>query len=166
MFRPVDRPLNFRQRANEWIHKMLFLWSRESAPTPKGSPWLAWFATAFVLWSCRRSVTKAILAISPLRLLKKHNHFLITKAKSSSTVTLSKHHHQRFKLENPIFQRKHKHGIRRVKRFCNGDGPHVTSSTTVIQSPQIRYRVTRSGKIYGKYPHEVTVPANASQGSH
>ncbi|XP_076643665.1 uncharacterized protein LOC143353941 isoform X1 [Halictus rubicundus] len=167
MVRPVDRPPSFRQRANEWIYKMLFLWSREPAPpSPKASPWFAWFATALVLWGCRRSVMKAVLTISPLRLLKKRNILPIANSKASSTVTLAKQHQKRLKLENPILQRKHKHGIRRMKRFCNGDGPHVTSSTSVIQIPQIHYRVTRSGKIYGKYPHKTTVPTNANQGVH
>ncbi|KZC10628.1 PREDICTED: uncharacterized protein LOC107188717 [Dufourea novaeangliae] len=140
---------------------MLFLWSREPAPSPKAGPWFAWFATALVLWRCRRSVTKAILAVSPLRLLKKRNILPLTNSKGSSTVTLSKQHQQRLRLENPILQRKHKHGIRRVKRFCTGDGPHVTSSTSVIQTPQVHYRVTRSGKVYGQYSHKAATLVNS-----
>ncbi|XP_076182044.1 uncharacterized protein LOC143154106 [Ptiloglossa arizonensis] len=141
---------------------MLFLWSREPTPGPKPGPWFAWFATALVLWSCRRSVTKAILAVSPLRLLKKRNTLPSAIAKATSIVTQTKHQ-QRPKLENPVHQRKHKHGIKRVKRFCTGDGPHVTnsSSSSTIQSQQIHYRVTRSGKIYGKYPHKAATPTSS-----
>nr|XP_003702434.1 PREDICTED: uncharacterized protein LOC100878924 [Megachile rotundata] len=163
MFRPADRPLSFRQHASEWIYKMLFLWSREPAPSPKASPWFAWFATALVLWRCRRSVAKAILAVSPLRLLKRRHLLPATTSKASSTVPLLKQ--QRLKLENPISQRKHRHsGIRtKVKRLCTGDGPHVTNSSSPIQ--QIHYKVTRSGKVYGKY-NKVVMPANCNQGSH
>ncbi|XP_076227817.1 uncharacterized protein LOC116429793 isoform X2 [Nomia melanderi] len=145
---------------------MLFLWSKEPAPGPKAGPWLAWFATALILWRCSRSMSKAILAISPLRLLKRRNILPPTNSKASSTETLSKLHQQRLKQENPIFQRKHKHGIRKVKRFCTGDGPHVTNSASVIQIPQIHYKVTRSGKIYGKYPHKGAAQSNASQPGH
>ncbi|XP_031368388.1 uncharacterized protein LOC122721142 [Apis laboriosa] len=163
MFRPVDRPLSFRQRASNWIYKMLFLWSREPAPGPRAGPWFAWFATALVLWRCRRSVAKAILAVSPLRLLKKRNLLPLTASKASSTATLTKQH-QRHRTENSILQRKQR--IRtKVKRLCTGDGPHVTSSTFSIQSQQIHYRMTRSGKIYGKYPNKVTT-VTTGQGNH
>ncbi|CAK9825287.1 hypothetical protein ANTRET_LOCUS3329 [Anthophora retusa] len=167
MFRPVDRPLSFRQRASDWIYKMLFLWSREPTPGPRAGPWFAWFATALVLWRCRRSVAKAILAVSPLRLLKKRHVLPLTTSKASSTVTFKKHQ-LRIRPENPILQRKHRHvGIRtKVKRLCTGDGPHVTSPTFAIQSQQIHYKVTRSGKIYGKYPNKVVLSVNSSQGSH
>lgn len=146
---------------------MLFLWSREPAPGPKAGPWFAWFATALVLWRCRRSVAKAILAVSPLRLLKKRNLLPVTTSKASSTATLAKLHHRQ-RPEVSILQRKHRHsGIRtKVKRLCTGDGPHVTSSTFTIQSQQIHYKVTRSGKVYGKYPHKVVAPVTSGQGSH
>lgn len=142
---------------------MLFLWSREPAPGPRAGPWFAWFATALVLWRCRRSVTKAILAVSPLRLLKKRHLLPSTTSKASSTASLAKQQ-QRLKLENPILLRKHKHaGIRtKAKRFCTGDGPHVICSTTAIQSQQIHYKVTRSGKVYGKYPSKPVTQANNS----
>ncbi|XP_076230998.1 uncharacterized protein LOC143177099 isoform X2 [Calliopsis andreniformis] len=144
---------------------MLFLWSREPAPSPRAGPWFAWFATALVLWRCRRSVTKAILAVSPFRLLKRRHQLPMSTSKASSTGSLTKH---RYKSENPILQRKHRHaGIRtRVKRFCTGDGPHVTSSTSTIPTPQIYYRVTRSGKVYGQYPTKAAAAASNSQGSH
>ncbi|CAD1477777.1 unnamed protein product [Heterotrigona itama] len=146
------------------IH-MLFLWSREPAPAPRAGPWFAWFATALVLWRCRRSVVKAILAASPLRLLKRRNLLPQTSSKASSTATLTK---QRLRPENSMLQRKHRHtGIRtKVKRLCTGDGPHVTSSTFTIQSQQIHYKVTRSGKIYGKYPNKVATPMTNGQGNH
>ncbi|XP_076748875.1 uncharacterized protein LOC143422257 [Xylocopa sonorina] len=165
MFRPVDRPLSFRQRASDWIYKMLFLWSREPAPSPRAGPWFAWFATALVLWRCRRRVAKTILAVSPLRLLKRRRHLPLTNTKASSTATLTKHHRHRIRAENPA--RKHRHtGIRtKVKRLCTGDGPHVTSSTFTIQNQQIHYKVTRSGKVYGKYPNKVATQLT-SQGSH
>ncbi|XP_053989717.1 uncharacterized protein LOC128882167 [Hylaeus volcanicus] len=160
MFRPVDRPLSFRQRANEWIYKMLFLWSREPVPGPKAGPWFAWFATALVLWRCRRSVTKAILAVSPLRLLKKRN--ALSSAVSKTSMVTQTKQQPRLKLENPILQRKYKHAIKKVKRYCTGDGPHVNNLSSAIQSQQIHYRVTRSGKIYGKYPHKAATAANNS----
>ncbi|XP_076625880.1 uncharacterized protein LOC143344094 [Colletes latitarsis] len=140
---------------------MLFLWSREPAPGPKAGPWFAWFATALFLWRCRRSIAKAILAVSPLRLLKKRNTATSAIAKASSMAIQTKHQ-QRLRLENPILQRKFKHGMKRVKRFCTGDGPHVTNSASTIQSQQIYYRMTRSGKIYGKYPHKAAASANNS----
>ena len=144
---------------------MLFLWSREPAPAPRAGPWFAWFATALFLWRCRRSVVKAILAASPLRLLKRRNLLPQTSSKASSTATLTK---QRLRSENSMLQRKHRHtGIKtKVKRLCTGDGPHVTSSTFTIQSPQIHYKVTRSGKIYGKYPNKVATPITNGQGNH
>lgn len=159
--------INYQKRIIFWIHQMLFLWSREPAPGPRAGPWFAWFATALVLWRCRRSVTKAILAVSPFRLLKRRHALSTPISKGSSTVTLTKHQH-RFKPDNPILQRKYKHvGIRtKVKRFCTGDGPHVTSSTSTIQTQQVHYRVTRSGKVYGIYPNKVAVVVNNSQGSH
>lgn len=149
-----------------YYSQMLFLWSREPAPGPRAGPWFAWFATALLLWRCRRSVAKTILAVSPLRLLKKRNLLPLTSSKGSSTATLTK---QRQRSENSILQRKqHRHtGIRtKVKRLCTGDGPHVTSSTFTIQSQQIHYKVTRSGKIYGKYPNKVATPVTNSQRSH
>ncbi|XP_017793563.1 PREDICTED: uncharacterized protein LOC108575313 [Habropoda laboriosa] len=147
---------------------MLFLWSREPTPGPRAGPWFAWFATAFVLWRCRRKVAKAILAVSPLRLLKKRHVLPLTTSKGSSTVTFKKQQQHRLRPENHILQRKHRHaGIRtKVKRLCTGDGPHVTSSTFAIQSQQIHYKVTRSGKIYGKYPNKVATTVNSGQGSH
>ncbi|XP_017888505.2 uncharacterized protein LOC108629982 [Ceratina calcarata] len=162
MFRPLDRPLTIRQRASDWIYKMLFLWSREPAPGPRAGPWFAWFATALVLWRCRRSVAKTILAVSPLRLLKRRNILpLATSTKSTGTLVKHRHHQHRIRPENPILQRKHRHvGIRtKVKRLCTGDGPHVTSTTFAIQNQQIHYKMTRSGKVYGKYPSKNTVTA-------
>lgn len=170
MFRLVDRPLSFRQRASEWIYKMLFLWSREPVPSPKAGPWFAWFATALVLWRCRRGLTKAILAASPLRLLRKRGGPPTTTVnrKVSSTGRLLKRPY-RPKRRNPILQRKYRNAAsirRRVKRFCTGDGPHVTASTPMIPtSQQIYYRVTRSGKVYGKYPNKIATPSNASSSS-
>ncbi|KAL0129833.1 hypothetical protein PUN28_001824 [Cardiocondyla obscurior] len=130
---------------------MLFIWSKESTPDPKSSPWFAWLATAVLLWRCRRRIAKTILAISPLRLLKRRaahlaiNQRRILKQKRHSTTQLHKHKAA---------------GIRRTKRLCTGDGPHVTGSLSGIMQagPQIHYRVTRSGRIYGKYANKTAIP--------
>ncbi|XP_012063965.1 PREDICTED: uncharacterized protein LOC105627290 [Atta cephalotes] len=154
MFRIIDPPPNFRHSTSEWIYKMLFLWSREPTPDPRASPWFAWFATAVVLWRCRRRITKAILAISPLRLLKRR----VTGLAINQKTILKQKRHSLAQL--------HKHktvGIRRTKRLCTGDGLHVSDNMSMI--PQIHYRVTRSGRIYGKYPNKTAIP-NGIQESH
>lgn len=126
---------------------MLFLWSREPVPDARAGPWFAWFATAVLLWRCRRRITRAILAISPLRLLKRRaaglaiNQKMILKQKRHSLAQLHKHKAV---------------GIRRTKRLCTGDGPHMSGNMSMMQS-QIHYRVTRSGRIYGKYPNKTAV---------
>ncbi|XP_046826949.1 uncharacterized protein LOC124427727 isoform X2 [Vespa crabro] len=198
MFRLVDRPLSFRQRANEWIYKMLFLWSKEPAADPRTSPWFAWFATAVILWRCRRRITKAILAVSPFRLLKRRMLVALLKGKTSSvvmkpmrtttmtnmatttttatatTMTTNKMKQQQLQLKqqhgillghycNRQLQQLQEHncktttGIKtRVKRLCTGDGPHVSPSSSSTQTNhQINYRVTRSGRIYGKYHNRI-----------
>jgi len=138
---------------------MLFLWSREPTPDPKAGPWFAWFATAVLLWRCRRRITRAILAISPLRLLKRRVTGL---AINQKTILKQQKRHSLAQL--------HKHkavGIRRVKRLGTGDGPHVSGSMSMIQAgPQIHYRVTRSGRIYGKYPNKTAIPNGNIQESH
>jgi len=138
---------------------MLFLWSREPTPDPKAGPWFAWFATAVLLWRCRRRITRAILAISPLRLLKRRVTGLTINQK---TILKQQKRHSLAQL--------HKHkavGIRRVKRLCTGDGPHVSGSMSMIQAgSQIHYRVTRSGRIYGKYPNKIAIPNSSIQESH
>ncbi|XP_018309385.1 uncharacterized protein [Mycetomoellerius zeteki] len=156
MFRIVDPPPNSRQSASEWIYKMLFLWSREPIPDPRAGPWFAWFATAVLLWRCRRRITKAILAISPLRLLKRR---AIGLAINQKMILKQQKRHSLAQL--------HKHktvGIRRAKRLCTGDGPHVSGNISMI--PQIHYRVTRSGRIYGKYPNKTAIPNGSIQESH
>ncbi|XP_024939223.1 uncharacterized protein LOC107266188 isoform X2 [Cephus cinctus] len=148
MFRLVDRPLGFRQRANEWIYKMLFLWSREPVPGPRAGPWFAWFATAVLLWRCRRRLAKAILAISPFRIFRK--------AVAPISIPNSKLARER---SSPMMELhpKHSTGIKtRVKRLYTGDGLHVSSSSMQV-SQQVNYRVTRSGRIYGKYPNKTVV---------
>ncbi|KAG7203458.1 hypothetical protein KM043_013520 [Ampulex compressa] len=167
MFRLVDRPLSFRQRANGWIYKMLFLWSREPAPGPKAGPWFAWFATAVVLWRCRRRITKAILAVSPLRLLRRRTAVAPINPKSLTTGTPPRR--QLLKQRRLVsYQKQKSTGIKtRVKRLCTGDGPHVSSSAPAIQTKQqIHYKVTRSGKIYGKYPNSIVMPASSICGRH
>ncbi|XP_033231055.1 uncharacterized protein LOC117182124 [Belonocnema kinseyi] len=176
MFRLVDRPLSFRQQASDWIYKMLFLWSREPIPNSRAGPWFAWFATAAVLWRCRRRITKAILAISPLKLIKRRTVAPINpKAVVSSKVTsgtakpAGDTEHTTGVTENTtngfqeklclILNTKHSTGIKtRVKRLCTGDGPHVTNSSCVQETQQVNYRVTRSGRVYGKYPNKVVFP--------
>lgn len=149
---------------------MLFLWSREPVPGPRAGPWLAWFATAFVLWRCRRRIAKAILAISPLRLLKRRciapvNAHGVYAPKSSSrthqvstrTMTTNNQREHNIVEKDPklslALSAKHTTGIKtRVKRLCTGDGPHVSAC---VQTPQqVNYRVTRSGRVYGKYPYK------------
>lgn len=135
---------------------MLFLWSREPTPDPRAGPWFAWFATAVLLWRCRRRITRAILAISPLRLLKRRTTGL---AINQKMILKQQKRHSLAQL--------HKHktvGIRRGKRLCTGDGPHVSGSISMI--PQIHYRVTRSGRIYGKYPNKTAIPNGSIQESH
>ncbi|XP_011868295.1 PREDICTED: uncharacterized protein LOC105562241 [Vollenhovia emeryi] len=159
MFRIVDPPPNFRQNASEWIYKMLFLWSREPTPDPRAGPWFAWFATAVLLWRCRRRITRAILAISPLRLLRRRTAGL---AINQKMILKQQKRHSLAQL--------HKHkavGIRRAKRLCTGDGPHVSGSMSMIQAgPQIHYRVTRSGRIYGKYPNKTAIPSGSIEENH
>lgn len=136
--------------------QMLFLWSREPTPDPRAGPWFAWFATAVLLWRCRRRITRAILAISPLRLLKKRTAGL---AINQKMILKQQKRHSLAQL--------HKHktvGIRRGKRLCTGDGPHMSNSISMI--PQIHYRVTRSGRIYGKYPNKTAIPNGSIQESH
>lgn len=137
---------------------MLFLWSREPAPDPRAGPWFAWFATAVLLWRCRRRITRAILAISPLRLLKR---------RAAGLAINQKMILKQQKRHNLVQLHKHKAvGIRRTKRLCTGDGPHVSGNMSMMQVvPQIHYRVTRSGRIYGKYPNKTAIP-NCIQESH
>ncbi|XP_014609323.1 PREDICTED: uncharacterized protein LOC106789539 isoform X2 [Polistes canadensis] len=193
MFRLVDRPLSFRQRANEWIYK-------EPAADPRASPWFAWFATAVILWRCRRRITKAILAVSPFRLLKRRMVVALLKERSSSVIMkpkattttttmtaatmtmttrvkqqqqqqqygLLRNHHFHRQVQQQQQQQQQKEdkckgtatGIKtRVKRLCTGDGPHIfSSSSSSVQTNnhhQINYRVTRSGRIYGKYHNRI-----------
>ncbi|XP_020278784.1 uncharacterized protein LOC109852230 [Pseudomyrmex gracilis] len=163
MFRIVDPPppppLNStKQSASEWIYKMLFLWSKEPSTPPtetasSSNRWFIWFAAAILLWRCRYRISRAIQAASPLKLLKRRG------------ITINQ------KISSAMIQQKrlnlaqlHKHksvGIRRAKRLCTGDGPHVCSSVSLIEAgPQITgfYRVTRSGRIYGKYTNKAAVP--------
>nr|XP_050856175.1 uncharacterized protein LOC127066442 isoform X2 [Vespula vulgaris] len=191
MFRLVDRPLSFRQRANEWIYK-------EPAADPRASPWFAWFATAVILWRCRRRITKAILAVSPFRLLRRRTVIALLKERTSSvvmkptrtttmttmatgttTATATAKTMTTARMKQQQLQLKQHHGIllgqycqrqlrqehnckattgirTRVKRLCTGDGPHVSPSSSSIQTNhQINYRVTRSGRIYGKYHNRI-----------
>ncbi|XP_023290327.1 uncharacterized protein LOC105700434 [Orussus abietinus] len=129
---------------------MLFLWAREPSPGPTGAgPWLAWFATAVLLWRCRRRIAKAILAVSPFRLLVRRC--------VASVEPVPQGALQRAKLETMQQTKYSSTGLRaRVKRLCTGDGPHVHSGLTAQPSQQVlHYRVTRSGRVYGKYPNKV-----------
>ena len=109
---------------------MLFLWSREPIPNSRAGPWFAWFATAAVLWRCRRRIAKAILAISPLKLLKRRyvapvNPKAVLSSKKSSAnaspiETTENTTNQEEKL-CIILNTKHSTGIKtRVKRLCTG----------------------------------------------
>ncbi|XP_043493185.1 probable serine/threonine-protein kinase MARK-A isoform X1 [Polistes fuscatus] len=181
---------------------MLFLWSKEPAADPKASPWFAWFATAVILWRCRRRITKAILAVSPFRLFKRRMVVALLKERSSSVImkpkttmtTMTKrtmtaatmtmttrvkqqqqqqqygllrnhHFHQQLQQQQQQQQQKEDKckntatGIKtRVKRLCTGDGPHIFSSSSSVQTSnhhQVNYRVTRSGRVYGKYHNRI-----------
>ncbi|XP_012229055.1 uncharacterized protein [Linepithema humile] len=163
MFRIVDPPPSVRQNASEWIYKMLFLWSKQPAPDPKARPWFAWFATAVFLWRWRSRITRAILAASPLRLLRRRIAGLTINQKIPSAMILKQQ-------KRHSLAQLHKHktiSIRRAKRLCTGDGPHMSSALSMIQTvPQIHYRVTRSGRVYGRYPNKVAIPNGNTQGSH
>lgn len=155
MFRLVDHPLSFRQQANEWIYKMLFLWAREPIPHSRAGPWFAWFATAAVLWRCRRRISKAVHAMSPLKLFKRRvipvnvKAVQAPKATATTAQNITKEHQKKLCY---ILNSKHNTGIKtRVKRLCTGDGPHVTGASFIQTSPMMNYKVTRSGKVYGKY---------------
>ncbi|XP_011267022.1 uncharacterized protein LOC105257837 [Camponotus floridanus] len=159
MFRIVDPSPSFRQNTSEWIYKMLFLWSREGPiPNPRAGPWFAWFATAVLLWQFRRRITGAILAVSPLRLLRRRRNAGL--AINQKIILKQQKRHSLMQL--------HKHkaiGIRRAKRLYTGDGPHMSDMSMIQAAPQIHYRVTRSGRIYGKYP-KTAIPNGGIQGSH
>ncbi|XP_011153433.1 uncharacterized protein LOC105191611 [Harpegnathos saltator] len=131
---------------------MLFVWERTS--NLKASPWLAWVTTAVVLWRCRSRIARAVLAVSPLRLLRRRASDPPVNRKIPSTMILKQR-----KRHNPAHLHKHKTAnIRRVKRLGTGDGPHVASAVSMIQAgPQIHYRVTRSGRVYGKYANKVAI---------
>ncbi|XP_014470872.1 PREDICTED: uncharacterized protein LOC106742454 [Dinoponera quadriceps] len=153
MFRIVDRYSSFRQNASEQIYKMLFVWER--TPNLKASPWLAWITTAVVLWGYRGRIARAVLAVSPLRLLKRRAANPTASQKIPSTIILKQR-----KRHSLAHLHKHKTAsLRRVKRLYTGDGPHVPSAVSVIQAgpPQIHYRVTRSGRVYGKYANKVAI---------
>ncbi|XP_048506840.1 uncharacterized protein LOC125499992 [Athalia rosae] len=157
MFRLVDQPLSYRQRATEWIYKMLFLWSRDPVPGPRTGPWLAWFATALVLWRCRRRIAKSILAVSPLRIFKRRATVAPLNLRMRSMKS-SRHQISKLTTNGKTTST----GIKtKVKRLCTGDGPHVSNNNSSFNGnpPPMNYRVTRSGKIYGKYHHhKVTLP--------
>lgn len=142
--------------------QMLFLWSREPVPDPRPGPWFAWFATAVFLWRCRRRISSAILAVSPLRLLRRRNANTPINRKIPSAIILKQHKRHNLEL--------HKHkaaGIRRAKRLCTGDGPHMSDATCMIpDGSQIHYRVTRSGRIYGQYPYKTAIPNGGIQENH
>ncbi|XP_063990536.1 uncharacterized protein LOC135169435 [Diachasmimorpha longicaudata] len=157
MFRIVDRPFSFRQSASDWIYKMLFLWTREPSQSPRASPWFAWLATAVVIWGCRRRLLRVILAISPLRLLKRHK---MSHNAQLITSSPSREHSGEEKL-TMILHPKHMTGVRaRMKRLYTGDGPQVSNCDDTLETTQqVYYRVTRSGRVYGKYPNKVVIPS-------
>ncbi|XP_032690260.1 uncharacterized protein LOC116853315 [Odontomachus brunneus] len=142
---------------------MLFVWER--TPNLKASPWLAWLTTAFVLWRCRSRIARTVLAVSPLRLLRRRAADPTINQKVQSAMILKQR-----KRHSLAHLHKHKtSSIRRAKRpLCTGDGPHVPSAVSVIQAgPQIHYRVTRSGRVYGKYANKVAIRnGNGIQESH
>ncbi|KAF7997958.1 hypothetical protein HCN44_009356 [Aphidius gifuensis] len=166
MFQIIDRSFYIRQKASEWIHKMLFLWSREHVEIPKPSPWIQWFAATLIIWTCRRQIIKIILAISPLRLLKyfnyrKNNSKNLIKRKTikqivnNSNEKIRKDNEQ--KKLSMILHPKEMIIDERMKQLCNGDGTHVMPNCNGII--QIHCRVTRSGRVYGRYPNKVVIQA-------
>ncbi|XP_066590420.1 uncharacterized protein [Prorops nasuta] len=127
---------------------MFFLWSREASQvrSSRTGPWLAWLATGFLLWRCRRRIAKVIAAASPLRLLRR------PRCSSVPTRQLAPGQSCQKLKSNKV----------RVKRLCTGDGPHVTSTivplTQTTSRHMVDYRVTRSGRVYGKYQHRILTP--------
>ena len=144
---------------------MLFLWSREPVSGPRAGPWFAWFATAVVLWRCRRRIAKAILAVSPLRFIRRRCVAPVNpnaqkssgRIQPTAATRQNLTSHENSPKLSVILQPKHTTGIKtRVKRLCTGDGPHVSSCAGIVQSSQqVNYRVTRSGRVYGKYANKV-----------
>lgn len=147
---------------------MLFLWSREHVEIAKPSPWIQWLAATIIIWTCRRQIIKIILAISPLRLLKYFNYRknnsknLINKKttkqlvnnKRSNNEKIRKHNEQKLSM---ILHPKEMIIDERMKQLCTGDGTHVMPNCNGII--QIHYRVTRSGRVYGRYPNKVVIQA-------
>lgn len=137
---------------------MLFLWSREHVEIPKASPWITWIATAIIIWNCRRLIINVILAISPLRLFKI---ITIIKKKLLPKKTIDQQTIIRTRIKNDnettklsmILHPKKMIIDERIKQYCNGDGDCCNGMI------QIHYRVTRSGRIYGRYPNKVVIQA-------
>ncbi|KAJ8672881.1 hypothetical protein QAD02_004142 [Eretmocerus hayati] len=147
---------------------MLFLWSRESSvipPSPRAGPWFAWFATAVLVWRCRRRIASAIFGdssssrrkrahlIRPFRPQKFQKH-------AENTLSRRQQQHQEMRHEMSVVKS-------RLKRLNAGDGPHMIKTTRKLArganyvriSQQVYYRMTRSGRVYGKYPTKSTTAA-------
>lgn len=148
--------------------QMLFSRSPAPALVPRGNPWFAWLTTLAILWSFRRPIAKTVMSLPPFNTMRNrykqasrisHSHSSgyiscsdqLSKASRALQVT-------KIPKYRPVIYKKHNNaGIKtRVKRLCSGDGPPVSSSSScTIASHQISYKVTRSGKVYGKYQNEV-----------
>ncbi|KAK0089643.1 hypothetical protein PV325_005884 [Microctonus aethiopoides] len=138
---------------------MLFLWSKEPEPNPpRGNPWVAWLTTIIFVWGCRRRILKTIFALSPLRLLKNFNvKNILSIIQAHETIP---HNNNQSPKPSIVFHpNHHMTGIRtKVKRLGTGDGLHVSNGANIVQTTQqIHYRMTRSGRVYGKYPNKIAV---------
>ncbi|XP_034943978.1 uncharacterized protein [Chelonus insularis] len=143
----------------KWIHKMLFLWSREPTPRPKATSWFAWLTTVVLLWGFRRRLLKTIRVMSPLRFLKRLHAPVQSLPKLMETPMTSPKTDKHVSL---ILHPKYGLDVKRQKKplytpqLCSGDGPHVSNHDDMIETiEEIYYRVTRSGRVYGQYPNKV-----------
>ncbi|KAK0181764.1 hypothetical protein PV327_004018 [Microctonus hyperodae] len=137
--------------------QMLFLWSKEPEPNPpRGNPWFAWLTTIIFIWGCRRRILTTFSALSPLGLLRNLNvKNILSIIQAYSKITHKNNQSQ--KASTVLRPNHHITSIRtRVKRLGTGDGLHVSNDENVVQkTQQIHYKMTRSGRIYGKYPNKI-----------
>ncbi|EZA60755.1 hypothetical protein X777_13995 [Ooceraea biroi] len=141
---------------------MLFLWLSKSVSNHNPGLWFTCIIAIVLLWYYRRPIAKLISA-KLITLLRNYTTGLtINQTIPSAMILKQQKRHSLMQL--------HKHktvSLRRAKRLCTGDGLHVSSTMSMIQAvPQIHYRVTRSGRVYGKYPNKAAFPNSGIQEIH
>jgi hypothetical protein len=133
---------------------MFFLWLSKSVSNHSPGLWFTCIIAVILLWCYRRHVTKLILTAT---LLRNRTIGLTINQKIPSTIALKQQ-------KRHSLAQLHKHKtvtLRRAKRLCTGDGLHMSSAMSMVQAvPQIHYRVTRSGRVYGKYPNKTAFSSN------